>query len=186
MVQMRSGRFTGLSVCTVIAFSLLGWAQKSDSGTLKTEVNPGRAGVFVDGKYLGPAANFRIARKYPLPAGEHELTLTEPRYKEITTKVTIQPGKTSVVKQTMEALPKPKPPFGHLRVVQGSSSKFNAVYINGKYMGHIDEFSNSAQGLLINPGEYELKIASATGGADHVEKITIKENQTTTIRVGSK
>ena len=49
-----------------------------------------------------------------------------------------------------------------------------------------DEFSNFAQGLLINPGDYQLKIASAEGGQDHVEKITIKENQTTTIKVGSK
>lgn len=53
-------------------------------------------------------------------------------------------------------------------------------------MGHIDEFSNSSQGLLINPGEYELRVAALGGGQDHVEKITIKENQTTTIKVGSK
>ena len=42
----------------------------ADTGRLKTEVNPGRAGVFVDGKYLGPAANFRIARTYDVAAGD--------------------------------------------------------------------------------------------------------------------
>lgn len=178
-------RLTLLIVFSFCAFSLCVWAQGAN-GQLKTKINPGRAGVFVDGKYLGPAANFRIARTYSLPAGEHELVLTEPRYKDIKTKITIQPGKTTVIKQVMEALPTPKPPFGRLRITQGSSGKFGAVYLNDKYMGHIDEFSNAAQGLLINPGEYQLRIASAEGGQDHVEKITIKENQTTLIKAGSK
>jgi hypothetical protein len=53
---------------------------------LKTKVNPGRAGVFVDGKYLGPAANFRMARKYTLAEGEHEVRPTEPRYEDLVTK----------------------------------------------------------------------------------------------------
>ena len=186
MIRTRLTRVTVLVVFSFCALSLLVWAQKADTGKLKTKVNPGRAGVFVDGKYLGPAANFRVARTYSLPAGEHELLLTEPRYKDITTKITIQPGKTTVVSQVMEPLPKPKPPFGRLRVVQGSSNKFGAVYLNEKYMGHIDEFSNSSQGLLINPGEYELRVASVGGGPDHMEKINIKENQTTTIKLGAK
>ena len=33
----------------------------ADTGRLKTEVDPGRAGVFIDGKYVGPAGNFKIA-----------------------------------------------------------------------------------------------------------------------------
>ena len=186
MVRTKLTRVTVLVIFSFCSLSLLIWAQKTDSGKLKTQVNPGRAGVFVNGKYLGPAANFRMARTYSLPAGEHELLLAEPRYKDFTTKITIQAGKTTVVTQVMEPLPKPKPPFGRLRVVQGSSGKFGAVYLNEKYMGHIDEFSNTAQGLLVNPGEYELRIASVGGGQDHVEKIALKENQTTTIKAGSK
>ena len=34
-------------------------AQSPGSAYLKTNVDPGRAGVFVDGKYQGPATNFR-------------------------------------------------------------------------------------------------------------------------------
>ncbi len=177
-------RVTVLAIFFLGVFSFAAWAQ--GTGRLKTKINPGRAGVFVDGKYLGPAANFRVARTYTLPAGEHELKLSEPRYKDFTTKFTIQAGKTTVVKQQMDPLPAPKPPFGRLRIVQGSSGKFGAVYLNDKYMGHIDEFSNFAQGLKITPGEYQLRIASADGGQDHVEKIVIKENQVTTVKAGTK
>lgn len=38
----------------------------------------------------------------------------------------------------MKALPPANPPFGVLRT--NSSDKFGAVYVNGKYMGHVDEF----------------------------------------------
>jgi hypothetical protein len=65
----------------------------ADTGRLKTEIDPGRAGVFIDGKYVGPAANFKIARTYELSPGEHEVRLAEPRYEEIVTKVTITAGK---------------------------------------------------------------------------------------------
>ncbi len=173
-------------VLSLISLSLFAWAQTAGTGKLKTKVNPGRAGVFVDGKYIGPAANFGVSRTYAVPAGDHEVLLTEPRYKDIKEKVTIQAGKTTVLSKTMEALPAPKGPFGRLRVVQGPNDKFGAVYLNEKYMGHIDEFSNSSQGLLINPGEYQLRIASATGGKDYVETITVKENQVTTVKAGAK
>jgi hypothetical protein len=56
--------------------------------------------VFVDGKYLGPAANFRVARTYPVAAGEHDLKLVDPRYEELTTKVTITAGKKTTVHET--------------------------------------------------------------------------------------
>ncbi len=183
-IQRRWAYAAPVAIICLCALSLSLWAQ--NTGKLKTEVNPGRAGVFLDGKFLGPAANFKMGRTYTVPAGDHELKLVEPRYKDFTTKVTVQAGKTTVFKQNMEPLPAPKPPFGKLRVIQGSSGKFGAVYLNDHYMGHIDEFSNFAQGLLISPGEYQLRIASVDGGQDHVEKITIKENQTTVVKAGSK
>jgi hypothetical protein len=47
-----------------------GIAQK-DVGYLKVDANPGRTGIFVDDKYLGPAANFRVDRTYSLSPGQH-------------------------------------------------------------------------------------------------------------------
>jgi hypothetical protein len=155
-------------------------AQQTGNGYLKVKARPGRAGVFVDGKYLGPAANFRRARKYSLPAGEHEVTLSEPRYQEFTTKVNIEAGKTTILKQTLQRLPSARPPFGRLRVVGGD--KFAAVFVNGRYMGHLDEFNAVGQGLLLNPGEYTVKIASPGGGQEREEKITIKAKQVTVVR----
>jgi hypothetical protein len=147
----------------------------ADNGKLKTEVEPGRAGVFIDGKYVGPAANFKIARKYEVAAGEHEIKLADPRYQEIVKKVTIMAGKTTVIKETMMALPPAKPPFGKLRIE--NADHFAAVYVNDRFMGHVDEFSNFAQALLLNPGSYEVRVVP-TNGAPITKTVTIEAEKT--------
>ena len=81
---------------------------QQSAGYLKTNVNPGRAGVFIDGKYVGPAANFRIGRKYAVAAGEHEVRLSEPRYEDVVKTVKIEPPPTRskgiVVKDVAELI----------------------------------------------------------------------------------
>ena len=152
----------------------------ADGGRLKTEIDPGRAGVYIDGKYVGPAANFKIARTYAVDAGEHEVRLVEPRYEEIVKKVTIVAGKKTVVKETMKALPPAKPPFGRLRTE--NPDHFAAVYVNDRFMGHVDEFSNFAQGLLLNPGSYEVKIVPIDGSNPVTKTVTIEENKTVLVK----
>jgi hypothetical protein len=151
----------------------------ADNGKLKTEVEPGRAGVFIDGKYVGPAANFKMARKYDVAAGEHEVKLEDPRYQGIVKKITITPGKTTVMKETMMALPPAKPPFGKLRIE--NPDHFAAVFVNDRYMGHVDEFSNFAQALLLNPGTYEVRLVP-TNGAPVTKTVTVEAEKTVIVK----
>jgi hypothetical protein len=153
---------------------------QSNNGYLKTKVDPGRAGVFVDGKYVGPAGNFGVGRKYALAAGEHEIRLSEPRYEDVVTKVSIQAGKTAQLNQSMKALPPAKPPFGRVRTI--APDKFSAVYVNGKFMGHAGEFNNSVQGLLLNPGDYKVKIVPVGGGDGHEESVKVEADKTVIVR----
>jgi len=150
------------------------------NGYIKTKVDPGRAGVFVDGKYVGPAGNFGVGRKYSVSPGDHEIKLVEPRYEDVVTKVTVQAGKTTQVSQTMKALPPAKPPFGILRTM--APDKFSAVYVNGRFMGHAGEFNNSVQGLKLNPGSYAVKIVPVGGGEGHEEQVTIEADKTVIVR----
>lgn len=153
--------------------------QSQENGSLCVKASPGRAGVFVDGKYLGPAANFRVARTYPVAAGDHEVKLVDPRYEELTTKVTVKAGKKTTIHESLKALPPAKPPFGRLRTE--STDKFAAVYVNDKYMGHADEFSNASQGLLLNPGEYIVKIVPASG-PPITQTVKVEANKTVIVK----
>jgi hypothetical protein len=178
---MRIGSLIHVAALLIAVAGIPVVAEQS-SGYLKTKVDPGRAGVFIDGKYVGPAGNFGVGRRYAVTAGEHEVRLSEPRYEDVVTKVTIQPGKTADLAQTMKALPAPKPPFGRLRVF--APDKFEAVYVNGKFMGHVGEFNNSMQGLLLNPGEYAVKVVPVTGGAGHEEKVKVEAEKTVIVHTG--
>jgi hypothetical protein len=171
-----------VGLLSVLTFGTTGLAQK-DVGYLKVDANPGRTGVFVNDKYLGPAANFRVDRKYAVAPGQHTLRLSEPRYKDFTTTITIEAGKTTKIKQTMERLPLPEPPYGMLKIVKGNHSKFSGVFLNQHYMGHVGEYDNSLQAQLLKAGDYELKVVSPEGQTIHEEKISIKDNQTTVVRL---
>lgn len=140
-------------------------------GYLKVKASPSRAGVFVDGKYIGPAGNLAMARKYAVAAGEHEIKLVEPRCQDVVKKVTISEGKTTTLRETLPKLPPPKGPFGQLRTP--IADKYAAVYINGKYMGHADEFNAGSQGLLLPEGEYTVRIAPSSGQPIE-KKVTLK------------
>jgi hypothetical protein len=153
-------KLTSVVAMLVAAGAVMG--QPSGTGFLKTKVDPGRAGVFVDGKYVGPACNFGVGRKYAVPTGEHKIKLVEPRYEDMETTVNVHAGKTTEVKQTMKALPAPKGPFGTIRTI-APPDKFAAVYVNDHFMGHAGEFNNSTQGLVLPVGEYDVRVEPMTG-----------------------
>jgi hypothetical protein len=178
---MRIGSLIHVAALLIAVAGIPIVAQQS-SGYLKTKIDPGRAGVFIDGKYVGPAGNFGMGRKYTVAAGDHEVKLSEPRYEDVVTKVTIKPGKTTDLAQTMKALPPPKPPFGRIRVF--APDKFEAVYVNDRFMGHAGEFNNSMQGLLLNPGEYTVKVVPVSGGAGHEEKVKVEADKTVIVNAG--
>ena len=170
-------------LCTAVVLllacgTLIGNA--ADTAYLKTKVDPGRAGVFVDGKYVGPAANFRIGRKYALPPGKHEVKLVDPRYEEFTTTVDLTAGKTVVVAQTMKPLPPPKPPLGSLKTTV-TASKFDSVYLNDKYYGHTGEFNNCQQALMLPAGEYTVRIDPVAGGSSFTKTVQIQAGKTVVV-----
>lgn len=168
------------AVCSFLIL-LAGQAWAANQTAIKLKVEPGRTGVFLDGKYLGPAANFKVSRTYVVTPGKHELKLDEPRYEAVTKTIDVPEGKTTVIAETMKALPQAQGPFGMIRI-QCPSDKFAAVFLNEKFMGHADEFNASAQRLMVPAGEYDLKVVPASGNA-HNQKITLKANETITVEV---
>lgn len=160
-------------VCLATAANL-----RAEEGILKTKVNPSRAGVFVDGQYVGPARDFTFVRWYRLPAGDHQITLRDPRYKEYSTNIKIESGKTTVLSVGLDPVPVANPPFGTLKT--HSKDRFNPVFVNTYFVGHVDEFDNFVQGLLLPPGEYEVMIQSPEG-KEFKQKVKIETNKTTTV-----
>ena len=157
-------------------------------GAIKAKVKPSRAGLWIDGKYMGPASRFTVAEKYSIEPGDHEVTLRDPRYEDMTTKVTVSAGKTAVVKGKLKPLAVPNPPFGRLRFGGGAAESFisvasgdtSPIYLNDKFYGYMDELNNAGGGLLIPPGTYRLKCDSSWYGTIN-QDVTIEANKVTVI-----
>jgi PEGA domain-containing protein len=158
-------------------------AAQQDHGLLRVETTTGRAGVFIDGHYVGPAENFRAVQEYDITPGIHDVKISDPRYEEIELRVNIKPGWTTTISEPLKPLPEPQGPFGELRTE--GPDHFAAVFLNERFMGHVDEFSNVAQGLLLPPGEYTVRIGSTIGGPEFIDHVKIVADETVTIRIAS-
>lgn len=164
------------------------YAADDNNGAIKARGTPTGAGLFVNGKYLGPAGRFSVPEKYTVPAGEAEVALRDPRYEEYVTKVTINPRKTTKIKYHLKKLPPPQGPFGRLRFGGGEAESFisvaagdtSPVYVNDRFMGFLDELNNTGGGLLLPPGEYTVRCDSPLFG-DINQKVTITANKVTVI-----
>jgi len=176
-----------LSTTTLAAIAVAP-ALAQETGYIKARGKPGDAGVFINGQYVGPATRFTVPEKYPAPAGDVEVTFKDPRYEDYTTKVTVRLKKTTKIHYALKPVEPAKPPFGRLRLGGGEPESFmsiaagdtGAVYINDKFFGYVDELNNPGGGLLLNPGTYDLHIASPLFG-DIRQKITIEANKVTVI-----
>jgi hypothetical protein len=178
-------KLAALALAVIGGMSRLGAQQ---TGYIKAYGAPGDAGVFLNGQYLGPAHRFTLSEKYPAPAGEVEVTFKDPRYEDYTTKGTVHPGKTTKIKYSMKKLEPPKPPFGRLRLGGGEPESFisvaagdvGAFYIDGRFMGYVDQLNNPGGGLLLNPGTYDLYVDSPRFGQVR-QKVTIEANRVTVV-----
>jgi hypothetical protein len=167
--------------------------QADETGFVRARGKPGDAGVFINGKYAGPATRFTVPEKYASPTGDVEVTIKDPRYEDYTTKVTVRTGKTSKLKYSLKAMESAKPPFGRFRLGGGeaesylsiSSGDVGAVYLNDRFYGYVDELNNKGAGILLNPGTYDLHISSPIFGEIR-QKLTIEANKVTVVPLPKK
>lgn len=139
---------------------------------IRVRSSPRGAGLFVDGKYVGPAGRFTVPEKYPIEPGTHEISLKDPRYEDFNTKMEIRAGQTNKLGAKLKKKTPPQGPFGRLRLKGGPPESFWSVaagdtgpfYLNGAFMGHVDELNDVGGGLLLPAGTYELLVQSQNYG----------------------
>lgn len=162
-------------------------------GAIKARGKPGYAGVWVDGKYVGPASRFTVPEKYAVEPGDHEVTFRGSRYEDYTTKVTVKPGKTTKISYKLKEVPVPPPPYGRLRFGGGEAESFisvtsgdvSPVFLNDRFYGYLDELNNRGGGMLLPPGTYKLKCDSPLFGTIN-QDVTITANKVTVVPLPKK
>src|ERR1700757_759156 len=117
------------------------------------------AGVWVDGQYVGFVKELAGDKKLMLLPGKHEIVIRQAWYNEFVKEVILEPGRTYEVNVELVKsgrLPT-KDATGELKIAATPSRA--AVFVDGQYAGHIDEFDGVGKAMLLTPGQHRLHIA---------------------------
>src|SRR5499427_4321172 len=117
------------------------------------------AGVWVDGQYVGFVKELAGEKKLKLLPGKHEIVIRQAWYNEFVKEVILEPGQSQEVKVELvkSARLPTKDATAELKIAATPSRA--AVFVDGQYAGHVDEFDGVGKAMLLTPGQHRLRIA---------------------------
>lgn len=149
-------------VCVAaLCFLFLPLAMQAQSARLKFDTSNGdekKAGVWVDGQYVGSVDEANHDRKLMVLPGKHEVVVRQAWYQDFLAAITLEPGETHTLKLTMEKIPVrvPEDPAKVRLVVYPVRA---AVFVDEQFTGLVNEFNDSGKWLLVSPGQHKIRIA---------------------------
>lgn len=117
------------------------------------------AGVWVDGQYVGFVKELAGDKKLKLLPGKHEIIIRQAWYDEFVKQIVLEPGQSYEVNVELvkSARLPTKDATGELKIAATPSRA--AVFVDGQYAGHVDEFDGVGKAMLLTPGQHRLRIA---------------------------
>jgi PEGA domain-containing protein len=116
------------------------------------------SGVWIDGQYVGYLKELKGGKKVLLLPGEHEIRVRQAGLDDFVRKVVVEPGQKQTVRVAMQKS------AGWVTPSVISTLKLNvqpvraAVFLDGRYVGHVGEFGGKFHALLIESGKHRIKI----------------------------
>lgn len=117
------------------------------------------SGVWVDGKYVGYLKELHGSKTVLLLPGEHVISVRQNGYQDFEQRLTVQPAQKYQVRVAMaKAVTQPMPAVtSTVKIVVNPNRA--AVFVDGQFVGHVDEFNGARQGMLVAPGTHKIKVA---------------------------
>jgi len=134
------------------------------------------SGVWIDGQYVGYLKELKGSNKILLMPGDHDIVVRQAGYKDFSARIPVAPGKKIVVPVRMEKDPRAKHPRETALVKISVRPVRAAVFVDGLFVGHVDEFNGLGQGMLLSPGKHHLRI-TLPGYQDFEMDVTLVANQ---------
>jgi len=116
------------------------------------------SGVWVDGLYLGYLKELKGSKKILLLPGKHEIVARQSGYKDFSQSVLVEPGQKDVIHVSMEKDPQAQYPKVTAEVKISVRPRRAAVFVDDRFVGHVDEFEGLGHGMLLSPGQHQVKI----------------------------
>jgi hypothetical protein len=124
----------------------------------KTHVDK-TSGVWVDGEYVGYLKELKGSKQVMLLPGEHTISVRQDGYQDFNRAIVVEPGqKQTVVVSMLKAVTPPPPTVTATVKIEVNPSRA-AVFLDGLFVGHVGEFEGAGRGMLVGPGEHQIRIA---------------------------
>jgi len=116
------------------------------------------SGVWVDGQYVGFLKELKGDKKVLLLPGDHDISVRQNGYQDFNQHITVRPGQKLVIPVAMEkAASGPLPAAWSVVKIDVVPSRA-AVFLDGRFVGHVGEFQGMGRSLQIAPGLHRIKI----------------------------
>jgi hypothetical protein len=135
------------------------------------------SGVWVDGQYLGYLNELKGSKKILLLPGRHEILVRQAGYQDFAQQVVTEPGTKHVIQVTMQKDPRVQLPTVTAAVKLSVSPNRAAVFVDGAFVGHVDEFDGPGQAMLIAPGKHRISISLPGYQSFETEVTLVPEQQ---------
>lgn len=117
------------------------------------------SGVWIDGQYVGYLKELKGKKKILLLPGTHTVQVRQNGYQDFTQTVTMHPGQKLNVEISMEKAATGTIPAAWSIVKIDVFPTRAAVFLDGRFVGHVGEFSGLGRSLEVAPGDHKIKIA---------------------------
>ncbi len=116
------------------------------------------SGVWVDGQYVGYLKELKGDKKVLLLPGDHDISVRQNGYQDFNQRVTVRPGEKLLIQVTMQKGPSGPLPAAWSIVKIDVVPNRAAVFLDGRFVGHVGEFQGMGRSLQIAPGNHRIKI----------------------------
>jgi hypothetical protein len=118
-----------------------------------------KAGVWVDGQYVGYVKELNGDKKLLILPGRHEILVRQPWYKDYIEQAIFEPGEVHTIQLALmkDTRMPPKDATGELTILATPSRA--AVFVDEQFAGHVDEFDSSGKAMLLTPGQHRVRVA---------------------------
>jgi hypothetical protein len=117
-----------------------------------------RAGVWVDGQYVGYVDELKGDKEILLLPGEHEISVRQTGYLDFTQKVLIEPAKETSLEIALERNPHAQFSAVTSQIKLKVTPDRAAVFVDGAFAGTVHEFGGVGRAMLVSPGKHHVKI----------------------------
>jgi PEGA domain len=117
------------------------------------------SGVWIDGEYVGYISELKGSRKVLLLPGDHHIAVRHLGYKDFSQNIVVEPGQSQAISVTLVKDPRAHLPAVTAEIKLDVTPDRAAVFVDGGFIGPVQDFGGLGKALLVSPGQHRIRIA---------------------------